>query len=281
MSNKIRVADDTALKLLTGRGFRFKKNLGQNFLFHPLLLEQIADAAGIAAGDTVVEAGAGAGSLTAVLADRGAKVIAIELDRALIPFLQERFKACPDVEIIQGDVMKLDPDAYAPSYKMCANIPYNISTSFVDRAFRQLRGLESGAILLQRETADKVVALPGQEGYGLPALAAAWYGEVKRDISIPPEFFIPRPRVDSALITFRRRSQDAGVDARVLWLVVRGLFNQRRKNLHNGFKSLGALTPANGISWAEALEAAAVDSRRRPETLSLAEFTAILKAAGY
>lgn len=273
--------DDPALAELARRGFRLKKELGQSFLFNKLILEQITEAAGIKRGDTVIEAGAGAGSLTAVLAQRQAKVIAVELDRDLIPFLKERFSKETGVEIIRGDILKLDLDALAPSYKICANLPYHISTAFVTMAFRRLKGLEGGAFLLQKEVADKITAQPGQDNYGLLALAAAWYGEAERIMILEPAYFTPPPQVDSALIAFRRKAPVSAVKEDALWLAIRGVFNQRRKNLLNGLKALGTFTPSDGRDWAEVLEEAGVDRRRRPETLSLAEFTAIIAAAGY
>ena len=354
---------DPTLAALARRGFRFKKELGQHFLLNRFVLEQITDCAGITAGDIVVEAGAGAGSLTEVLAAAGATVVAVELDRSLIPFLRERFLDEPRVRVVHGDIMRLDPDAlaaevarsaaatsvvtakanltanYATSatalqvaglqttdaqavsvvkppvtdskasgpqvvgpqaigsrasdsqvvgqqtasapYKICANLPYHISSPFVNRAFRQLVGLDAGAILLQHEVADKLTASPGEEYYGIPALTAVWFGEVRQVMTLGPAYFYPPPQVDSTVVAFRRKPKTFGVEEKALWLVIRGLFNQRRKNLLNGFKSLGALTPRTGESWAAALEAAGIDFRRRPETLSLDEFAAILRAAGY
>ena len=270
-----------ALAALARQGFRFKKELGQNFLFNAFVLEQIADAAEVTPGDTVIEVGAGAGSLTAVLAAKGAKVIAVELDRALTPYLSSRFHDCAGVELIQGDALKLDMDSFADTYKICANLPYHISTAFVTMAFRQLKGLEGGAILLQKEVADKLTAAPGEDAYGLLSLSAAWYGEVKQAMALAPTYFSPPPPVDSALVAFRRQPPELGVDEKALWLTIRGLFNQRRKNLPNALKSLGAFVPCNAKSWNEVLEEIGVDSRRRPETLSLAEFAAIVSAAGY
>ncbi|MEL7623710.1 MAG: 16S rRNA (adenine(1518)-N(6)/adenine(1519)-N(6))-dimethyltransferase RsmA [Clostridiales bacterium] len=280
--------DHPALAALRRQGFRFKKELGQNFLFNSFILEEIADGAGVTTGDLVIEVGAGAGTLTAELAARGARVKSIELDRSLVPYLRQRFKEEPAVEIIQGDAMKLDLEALAlqegrPTYKIAANLPYHISTPFVTMAFRQLKGLEGGAIMLQKEVADKILASPGDEGYGLLALAAAWYGEVKLLMELEPDYFTPPPPVNSAVITFRRRPPalvDA-VEEKALWLVIRGLFNQRRKSLLNGLKSLGAFLPAGGKSWQEVLEEAGIDSRRRPETLALEEFGAIVTIAGY
>lgn len=280
--------ENPALAALFRQGFRFKKELGQNFLFNPFVLEAVAEGAGIEAGDLVIEVGAGAGSLTAALVAQGARVKAIELDRSLIPYLRRRFQDEAAVEIIQGDVMKLNLDelaarAGAETYKLAANLPYHLSSAFVDLAFRQLKGLAAGAIMLQKEVAEKITAAPGQDGYGRLALAAAWYGEVSLAMELAPAYFTPPPPVASAVLTFRRRQQplEPAVDDKVLWLVIRGVFNQRRKSLLNGLKSLGALLPAGGLDWREVLAAAGIDSGRRPETLALTEFAAIVKAAGY
>ena len=271
---------DPVLTALIRQGFRFKKELGQNFLFHPFILEQIAGCADICAGDVVIEAGAGAGSLTAVLAAIGARVIAVELDRALIPFLRKRFEQNPGVTILQGDIMKMDPDRLAEgeAYKICANLPYHISTAFLSGIFRHTEGLAAGAVLLQKEVADKVTALPGDDNYGLLALAAAWFGDTKQVMRLGPEYFTPPPPVDSAVVAFQRKPNKPDVEEEVLWRVIRGLFNQRRKNLLNGLKSLKPMAPQGGESWTEVLGKAGLDYRRRPETLSLEEFVLIARA---
>jgi len=275
--------NDPILTALARQGFRFKKEMGQNFLFNAFVLEQIADSAGIEPGDIVIEAGAGAGTLTSALTARGARVFAVELDRALIPFLRSRFKDDSQVEVVQGDVLKLDLDAIAEnkSYKLCANLPYNISTSFITMAFRQLIGLEAGAVTLQKETAEKVIAQPGQENYGMLALAAAWFGDVRLVMTLSPDYFYPKPPVDSAVVAFHRLPRDTEVNAQILWQVIRGLFNQRRKNLLNGFKTIKTIAPLRGEGWPGVLEETGIDYQRRPETLSLTEFIAIVRTAGY
>jgi len=165
------------LAVLARQGFRFKKELGQNFLFSPFLLGKIAQEAGADPGATIVEIGAGAGSLTAALAARGAKVVALELDRALLPFLKDRFRDSGHVTIVQADVLKTDLDVLAGGpYRICANLPYSISTAFVQAAFLKWKEHEGGAMVLQKEVADKVTARPGQNRYGLLSLADAWYG---------------------------------------------------------------------------------------------------------
>ena len=275
--------DKQVLATLARQGFRFKKELGQHFLFNTFLLEQIADCAALGPGDVVVEAGAGAGSLTAALAATGAKVVAVELDRALIPYLEQRFQGEAGVDIVRGDVLHMDIDGLVPdrAYKLCANLPYNITTAFVTQVFRRLQGVESGAILLQKESADKITAQPGQEGYGLLALSAAWFGEVEQVMAIGPDYFHPKPSVDSALITFRRRPQAYGADEEALWQIIRSVFNHRRKNILNCLKPMSSPTPVPGKTWADILEETGVDAQRRPETLSLAEYAAITIAAGY
>ena len=274
---------DPVLTALVRQGFRFKKELGQNFLFHPFILEQIAECAGIRSGDVVIEAGAGAGSLTAALAATGASVIAVELDRALIPVLRQRFAQNPGVTILQGDILKMDLDSLAEggTYKLCANLPYHISTAFLSGIFRHTEGLAAGAVLLQKEVANKVTALPGSNNYGLLALAAAWFGDTKQVMRLGPEYFTPPPPVDSAVVAFQRKPNKPDVAEEILWRVIRGLFNQRRKNLVNGLKSLKPLAPRGGEGWAEVLEKAGLDYQRRPETLSLEEFALIARAVDY
>ncbi|MCL1848563.1 MAG: 16S rRNA (adenine(1518)-N(6)/adenine(1519)-N(6))-dimethyltransferase RsmA [Clostridiales bacterium] len=275
--------DNQTLAELTRQGFRFKKELGQYFLFSPMILERIVDLAGIAAGDTVIEAGAGAGTLTSALAARGAKVKAVELDRALSPYLHNRFQDEELVSIVTGDVLRMDLDALAgvPAYKVCANLPYHISSAFVTMLFRRLQGVESGAVLLQKEAADRVTAQPGQEQYGVLALSAAWYGEVRQAMSIEPDYFYPVPSVESALLVFKRKPRAFDVDEDVLWRMIRGVFNQRRKHLLNGLKSLQPLVPQRASGWAEILEEAGLDYRLRPESLSLEDFAVIVRLAGF
>ena len=272
--------------LLKNRGFKYKKQLGQNFIFNPFLLQQIADAGEVAPGDLVIEAGAGAGTLTETLAGRGARVIAVEFDRALMPILKEKFRDEPAVELIQGDVMSLDLDCLAREagcleYKIVANLPYQISTPFLTQMFRRLKGLTGGAVMVQKEVALKVTAQPGEEGYGMLALAAAAFGSAELAFFLEPDYFTPPPPVDSAVLTFRRLPKDLGVQEKALWLMIRGVMNQRRKNILNGLKSLGAFLPQNGLTWPEALAKTGISGQCRGETLSLEQFAAIARAAGY
>ena len=282
--------DRLPAELIRG-GFRPKRELGQNFLLNRFALEQIVDCAGIEPGDLVIEAGAGTGSLTDVLVERGARIVAIELDSRLIPYLSSKYRGIENVRIIHGDVQKQDIDTLASCfctdtqptklsplpYKICANLPYGISTAFITRAFRELRALCMGAFLVQKEVAQKLIALPGQEGFGMLTLAANRFGEVRSELSLGPEYFTPPPPIDSTVISFRRRVFDPSVDEQTLWRIIRSSYNHRRKSLLNGLKAAGLSGPGPKIDWGQILAKADIDGRRRPETLSLDEYMTITR----
>ena len=273
--------ENPILKELKSRGFRFKKQLGQNFLFHPFVLSQIVEAAEVGPEDTVIEIGAGAGTLTEALAQKGAQVVAIELDKALLPLLFKRFADNPRVTIVEGNALRMDLGQWAESYKVVANLPYHISTPMLTRLFRELRGVSGGAVMVQKEVAEKVTAKAGRAGYGMLALAAFAYGHVEQVMTLSPEYFVPPPPVDSAVLAFRRQPPTLPAEEGPLWQVIRGVLNQRRKSLTNGLKSLNAPVPKEGKTWVDVLAEAGIDGSRRGETLTLEEFAAITAAAGY
>lgn len=275
------------LDLLKSRRFKFKRQLGQNFITNSFILNHIVDFAELVPNNMVVEVGAGAGTLTEVIAQREAQVLAIELDRSLIPILQLRLKDYSNIEVLQGDVLSLDLDqivkerGHTAPYKIVANLPYQISKPFLTCVFRQLKGLSDGVILVQKEVAQKVVAQPGTEGYGMLSLAAAWFGECSIVLELEPEFFTPAPPVDSALLRIQRRPNLLAVDEQALWTLIRGVLNQRRKTLLNGLKSLGGFQPKQNMSWQEVLEISGIPGNCRGEELSLEQFALIIRTAGY
>lgn len=283
MSNK----DQEVQNLLKARNFKYKRQMGQNFIFNRWLLNQIADYAEIKPGESVVEVGAGAGTLTEVLAQHGAKVLALELDRSLMPILQTRLKDCETVQLLQGDVLSMDLDQVTRQmglewpYKIVSNLPYQISTPFLTMVFRQLKGVSEGVIMVQKEVAQKVIAQPGTEHYGMLSLGAAWFGQAEILCELEPQCFTPAPPVDSAVLKIKRCSNQLGVEERALWTLIRGVMNQRRKNLLNGLKSLGGFVPRTGAAWSEVLEQAGISGQCRGETLSLDQFAAIVRAAGF
>ncbi|MDR1193590.1 MAG: 16S rRNA (adenine(1518)-N(6)/adenine(1519)-N(6))-dimethyltransferase [Peptococcaceae bacterium] len=308
----------TALTLadLRRQGFVFKKRLGQHFLLHRLILDQIADGAAIEPSDLVIEIGAGAGTLTEVLAERARRVLAIELDRDLVPFLRARFAANPQVEILAGDALDMDIDQLAadaagageavadevaagkaasgevaagspagagqprqPVCKIAANLPYQISAPFLTGVFRRWRSVAGGVVTVQKEVAKKIIARPGEEGYGLLSLAAAWYGQAEIILELPPAYFTPPAPVDSAAVAFRRRRETPAVEEQALWRLIQAALGQRRKTLGNALKSLTDPGSLKGMDWRQAANAAGIDLCRRGETLSLDEFIALAQAA--
>jgi len=283
LSNK----DQEVQNLLKARNFKYKRQLGQNFIFNRWLLNQIADYAEIKPGESVVEVGAGAGTLTEVLAQHGAKVLALELDRSLMPILQTRLKDCETVQLLQGDVLSMDLDQVTRQmglewpYKIVSNLPYQISTPFLTTVFRQLKGVSEGVIMVQKEVAQKVIAQPGTEHYGMLSLGAAWFGQAEIVCELEPQCFTPEPPVDSAVLKIKRCPNQLGVEERALWTLIRGVMNQRRKNLLNGLKSLGGFVPRTGATWSEVLELVGISGQCRGETLSLDQFAAIVRAAGF
>lgn len=268
-------------------GFRHKKALGQHFLYDEGWLNAIADEALLAPGMKVLEVGSGAGTLTKVLCQRQCQVLSIELDPSLMPTLRQLEAAWPNLSVIQGNAVSMDLDALMEThlgpgeYRLVANLPYQISTAFLNRVFLKSRHLQGLCILLQREVAQKAAAKPGKEGYGLLALMAQWYGFVETGLVIPASAFTPPPSVESALLKGDRRESPWPVQEEALWRLIQGVMTQRRKTISNGLKSLGAFQPCNGLSWIEVAEAAAVSVQKRGEELPLEAFVGIAQAAGY
>lgn len=270
-----------------GQGFQHKKALGQHFLYDEAWLNAIADEALLVPGMKVLEIGPGAGTLTKVLCQRQCQVLAIELDASLMPTLRLLEANWPQLKVLQGNAVSMDLDGLMAShfgpgaYRLVANLPYQISTAFLTRVFRQSVDLQGLCVLLQKEVAEKAAAKPGQEGYGLLALTAQWFGCMETGLVIPASAFTPPPSVESALLKGRRRDTPWPVQEEPLWRLIQGVMTQRRKTLGNGLKSLGAFQPSNGLNWLEAAEAAEVCVLSRGEELSLEAFVELARAAGY
>jgi 16S rRNA (adenine1518-N6/adenine1519-N6)-dimethyltransferase len=266
-------------------GFRFKKKWGQNFLLDPCFLDRIADQARIRPGETVVEIGAGTGALTRVLARRGARVLAIEIDPALLPTLRGQTRDLERVRVVPGDVLKTDLDRLAegadPSapYKIVANLPYSISTPVLTRVMTRARRWDTAVLTLQDEVARKLTAAPGTDAYGVLSLTAAIFGGAQILFSVPARAFTPVPAVESAAVRLTRRTQPLGMETEAdmarLNALIRAAFGKRRKTLANALQ--GQRLPASYASWPDALTAAGIDPRRRGETLSLDEYLALAR----
>lgn len=249
--------------LLDDHGLTPSRALGQNFLIDPNTARRIAAASGAGEGEPVVEIGAGLGSLTLALAERGAHVTALELDRHLVPVLEE-VVAGTTVRVVHGDALAVDLRALlagAPSWRLAANLPYNVGTTILLRVLEEAPTVTGGVVLVQREVAERLAARPGDAAHGIPSVKAAWWVDVRVAGRVPASVFHPRPRVDSAFVTFERHDPpgDDGMRRRVFRLVDAG-FGQRRKMLRRSL---------SGLATPEQLVAAGIEPTRRAEELAL------------
>jgi 16S rRNA (adenine1518-N6/adenine1519-N6)-dimethyltransferase len=246
-----------------------KKHLGQNFLFDPAILGRLVETSRITGDDTVVEIGPGHGNLTALLARNAGKVIAIELDNDLFIKLQEKFRGSGNIVLVHGDALTYDYETLE-SFKVVANIPYYITTPIIFRLIEAGRRLTSMTLTIQREVAERIVAVPGTKDYGVLSIAVQYHADVKMDFIIPREAFRPMPKVDSAVvhITMRHAPKVVVRDENFLFTVVRTAFSQRRKTLSNSLKPLSP-------NSREKLIQASIDPGRRAETLTIEEFAAL------
>jgi 16S rRNA (adenine1518-N6/adenine1519-N6)-dimethyltransferase len=265
---------------------RAKKSLGQNFLVDESYARRIVGAVGPRAGETVVEIGPGRGALTERLVEAAGRVVAVEFDRELARLLRERFAGRESFSLIEADALEVDfceAVAPAPSARVVANLPYNVSTAILQRLLRQRRCLTELVLMLQREVVERVTAPPGSTERGYLSVLAEAYCEAEALFDVPPGAFRPVPKVWSTVARLRVRAGDstAGADEELLWRVVGAGFAQRRKTIFNNLRSApGALgrTIERAGGAAAVLEAASVEPRRRAETLTVAEWAALARA---
>jgi len=259
--------------LLDDHGLTPSRALGQNFLVDPNTARRIAAASGARPGDHVLEVGPGLGSLTLALADLGAHVTAVELDRHLLPALAEVVaEAEPAVRVVHGDALDVDLAALlagAPSWRLAANLPYNVGTTIFLRLLEEAPPIAGGVVLVQREVAERLAARPGDDAYGIPSVKAAWWADVRVAGRVPASVFHPKPRVDSAFATFERREPpgDDDLRRRAFALVDAG-FGQRRKMLRRSV--------AAHVEVAD-LEAAGIEPTARAEELGLDDWVRLAR----
>ena len=280
----MRLTSPAELKALLERhGFRFSKALGQNFLIEPSVPRRIAEASGADESTLALEVGPGVGCLTSELARRAKKVVAIELDSALRGVLAETLGGLENVEIVWGDAAKLDLAALVRERAgalrpvVCANLPYSVTTPLL-AAFIEAGCFERMTVMIQREVAQRLAAAPGTKDYGAFTVFVNWHCEVKRLFDVPPECFMPRPRVTSSVVALTPRAEPpcAVRDEALMFRCVRAAFSQRRKTLSNALSNgLGGFERAEVLA---ALDAAGIDPRSRGETLSGADFARLSDA---
>lgn len=266
--------------LLLRHGFKFSKAMGQNFLTARWVPQQIAEEAGIDENTGVLEVGPGIGCLTAELSDNAGKVVSVELDKRLKPVLAETLEGRENVEIIFGDVLKLNLRQLVEEKfqglkpAICANLPYNVTTPLIT-AFIDADCFETITVMIQREVARRICAQPGTGDYGAFGIFVNYYMEPELLFDVPPSCFVPQPKVTSSVIKLRKREKPPVEvkDEKLLFKVVRAAFNQRRKTLVNALSS--AFGNLNKNEIINLVENAGYDCRIRGENLDIGGFAKI------
>lgn len=267
------------IEILQKHRFQFKKKFGQNFLIDPHVLDKIVDAAQITGEDFVLEIGPGIGTLTQYLCECARQVLAVEIDKNLIPILQGTLSSYDNVEIVQGDILKQDIQNIADCYnsgkpiKVVANLPYYITTPLIMELFESRVPLASVTVMVQKEVADRMRAEPGSKSCGALSLAVQYYAEPYIAAFVPPNCFIPRPNVGSAVIRLdcRTRMPVEVRDEKLMFRLIRAAFNQRRKTLQNAVANSAEL-PFSKEEVADAIVRLGFDVNVRGEKLGLSEF---------
>lgn len=233
------------IDILKKYDFHFQKKFGQNFLIDTHVLEKIIDAAGVTKDDFVLEIGPGIGTMTQYLCERAREVMAVEIDDKLIPILADTLSAYDNVTVVNEDILKLDIDQIAREHnagkpiKVVANLPYYITTPIIMGLFESHVPVDSITVMVQKEVADRMQTGPGSKDYGALSLAVQYYAKPEIVANVPPNCFMPRPKVGSAVIRLTRHQNPpvTAKDEKLMFRIIRASFNQRRKTLANGLKN--------------------------------------------
>ena len=263
------------IEVIQKHNFSFKKSFGQNFLIDSHVIEKIIRAAEIGPEDNVLEIGPGIGTLTQYLAEAAGRVVAVEIDEKLIPVLGETLAEYDNVEVINQDILKCDVDSIFEGrpFKVVANLPYYITTPIIMGLLEGKSHFDSLTVMIQKEVADRMKAGPGTKDYGAPSLAVQYYAEPYLAANVPPNCFMPRPAVGSAVIRLKRRETPAVAvkDEKLLFKLIRAAFMERRKTLLNAVKNSQELDiPKERVE--EVLTDLGIDTRIRGEALNLQQF---------
>ena len=267
--------------------FMFQKKFGQNFLIDAHVLEKIISAAGITKDDCVLEIGPGIGTMTQYLAENAGHVVAVEIDRNLIPILKETLADYDNVTVINEDILRVDIKALAEEYnggkpiKVVANLPYYITTPIIMGLFESGVPIDNITVMVQKEVADRMKEGPGSKDYGALSLAVQYCAEPEIVANVPPNCFIPRPNVGSAVIRLtRHKEMPVEVkDPALMFKIIRASFNQRRKTLQNGLGNAPEL-PYTKEQIAAAIAEMGLTPTIRGEALSLAQFAQLSDILG-
>ena len=267
------------IEVLQKYKFNFQKKFGQNFLIDTHVLDKIIRESGVTKDDCVIEIGPGIGTMTQYLCENAREVVAIEIDKNLIPILQDTLSSYDNVTVINEDVLKVDIKKLAEEknggkpVKVVANLPYYITTPIIMGLFESHVPIDSITIMVQKEVADRMQEGPGSKEYGALSLAVQYYAKPEIVANVPPNCFMPRPNVGSAVIrlTCHEKPPVEVNDEKFMFNIIRASFNQRRKTLVNGLGN-AAFLPVTKEQVAEALERMELSPTIRGEALSLEQF---------
>lgn len=266
------------IEILKKYNFSFQKKFGQNFLIDTHVLEKIIEESGITKEDCVLEIGPGIGTMTQYLAENAGKVVAVEIDNALIPILEDTLSSYDNVTVINDDILKVDIAGLCDKYnggkpiKVVANLPYYITTPIIMGLFESHVPLDSITIMVQKEVADRMQEGPGSKDYGALSLSVQYYANPKIVANVPPNCFMPRPNVGSAVIKLTRYEKPPVEvnDEKYMFSLIRASFNQRRKTLANGLTNGGLGLTRECVT--EALKKMGLSETIRGEALTLEQF---------
>ena len=273
------------IEVLQKYGFVFQKRFGQNFLIDTHVLDRIIEASEITKDDFILEIGPGIGTMTQYLAEAAREVTAVEIDDALIPILKDTLKEWDNVTVLHGDILKTDIRRIADEknqgrpIKVVANLPYYITTPIIMGLFESHVPVDSITVMVQKEVADRMQTGPGSKDYGALSLAVQYYAEPKIVANVPPNCFMPRPKVGSAVIRLTRHQNPpvTTLDEKLMFRLIRASFNQRRKTLSNSLKNSQEL-PYSREEVETAITECGLPLNVRGEALTLEQFARLSDA---
>ncbi|AFS77207.1 dimethyladenosine transferase KsgA [Gottschalkia acidurici 9a] len=280
MSNELYIPSVTK-EIVSKYGFKFSKSLGQNFLVDGNIIRNICEGANITEEDGIIEIGPGIGTLTQQLSKYAKKVVAIELDKKLLPILEETLSECENVKVINEDVLKVDLERLIEeefkglNVKVVANLPYYITTPIIMKLLESKLDIQQIVVMIQKEVALRMQANPGNKDYGALSIAVQYYSQPEIIANVPASVFIPRPNVDSAVIMLSVYDEPKVKvkDEKLMFNVVKSAFGQRRKTLLNALSGGNLNLTKEEVS--KVLEEANIDPKKRGEVLAIEDFVNI------
>lgn len=269
-------------EILSTYGFKFSKSLGQNFLIDGNIVRKIAEEGDVTSEDYILEIGPGIGTLTEELALRAKKVVAIEIDDSLLPILADTIGKYKNVEIVHGDVLKIDIKKLIEEkldggpIKVVANLPYYVTTPIISKLIEDELNLESIIVMVQKEVAERMAADPGGKEYGSLSVFVNFYSKPKIVVKVPKTVFMPQPKIDSAVIKLTLEKDLPDVDRDKFFKIVKAAFSKRRKTILNSLSTYGFDLDKETIR--EALEKAGISPEDRAENLTVEDFIGLSKS---